>query len=292
MQLLNVIAAPLVGGIVGYVTNYIAIKMLFRPAKPWMIGRFRVPFTPGIVPKRKDKLAEILGNSVVEKFFNADDLEHVFLSDDFKNAVADSVMNLLSNPETKLQFLSSASQENPMLDKAKDELCVRIQAAILKANLAQRIAQEGGRIFQKQTGKSAIKKALIDETLSAVSGPLAGQIENYVIQNGRTIIRPVIDAELDELAEEPISNVIDALGTEKEAQKQLIINIYESFMRTHVRSIVESIDVGGMITEKVKQMQPSEIEALVVSVVSRELKYVVILGALIGMLIGTINIFI
>ena len=293
VDLLRIIAAPLIGGIVGYVTNYIAIKMLFRPANPVMIGRFRVPFTPGIVPKRKDKLAEILGTSIVDKFFNADDLEIVFLSDDFKKAVAGNIFDLMNNPETTLHFLSNESgKQNPSLENVKDELCIRIQAAILKSNLSDRIAQEGGRIFQKSTGNSTIKRLLIDETVSAVSGPLSKQIENYVIQNGRSVIRPVLDAEFEELSQEPVSSVVSNIINDKDEQLRLITDIYESFMRTHVRPIVESIDVGGMITEKVKQMKPSEIETLVVSVVSRELKYVVLLGALIGMLIGTTNIFI
>lgn len=68
MQIPHYISSPLVGGIVGYITSWIAIKMFFLPRKPVMIGRFRLPFTPGIVPKRKDALAEILGNAVVEKF--------------------------------------------------------------------------------------------------------------------------------------------------------------------------------------------------------------------------------
>ncbi len=293
MQLLNIIAAPLVGGIVGYVTNYIAIKMLFRPAKPVMIGRFRVPFTPGIVPKRKDKLAEILGRSIVEKFFNADDLEIVFMSDDLKNAFADSLMDLINDPATTLCFLKKESGEHdPILEKAKDELCIRIQAALLRADLPERIIREGRKNTHKRSGASSLKKALLSETVSTISQPLSERIENYIVERGRLIIRPVIDEEFEALSCEPVSNILSEIIPDKAQQRQRILHIYESFMCTHVRSIVESIDVGGMITEKIKQMQPEDVESLVVSVVSRELKYVVLFGALIGMLIGTINIFI
>ena len=44
---------PVIGLIIGYVTNNIAIKMLFRPLKPVYIGKRRVPFTPGLIPKEK-----------------------------------------------------------------------------------------------------------------------------------------------------------------------------------------------------------------------------------------------
>ena len=52
----NVILAPVVGGIIGYITNDLAIKMLFHPYKPIYIGKFRVPFTPGLIPSQKNGL--------------------------------------------------------------------------------------------------------------------------------------------------------------------------------------------------------------------------------------------
>ena len=60
MHYLELISGPLIGGIIGYSTNYIAVKMLFRPLKPVKIGNYTLPFTPGIIPKRKDKLAEAI----------------------------------------------------------------------------------------------------------------------------------------------------------------------------------------------------------------------------------------
>jgi uncharacterized membrane protein YheB (UPF0754 family) len=63
-------------------------------------------------------------------------------------------------------------------------------------------------------------------------------------------------------------------------------------MRAYVRPIVSTIDVGGMITEKVKGMDAAEIEGLVLDVVRKEFRYLVWLGALLGVVIGTVNIFV
>ena len=38
----------------------IAIKMLFHPFKPYYIFRFRIPFTPGLIPKRREEIARKL----------------------------------------------------------------------------------------------------------------------------------------------------------------------------------------------------------------------------------------
>lgn len=56
------IIALLIGAVIGYVTNYIAIKMLFRPhEKKYILNKIPMPFTPGIIPKKKKSLAKNIG---------------------------------------------------------------------------------------------------------------------------------------------------------------------------------------------------------------------------------------
>lgn len=63
-----------VAAIVGGVTNHFAIKMLFHPRKAIYIGRWRVPFTPGLIPKRKDDIAASFGEVVSEYLVTSDGL--------------------------------------------------------------------------------------------------------------------------------------------------------------------------------------------------------------------------
>lgn len=64
MNIVSLLAGPVIGGVIGYFTNYIAVKMLFRPKTAIKIGSFTVPFTPGIIPKRKPALARAIGQAV------------------------------------------------------------------------------------------------------------------------------------------------------------------------------------------------------------------------------------
>ena len=64
MNILHYLSGPAIGAVIGYFTNYIAVKMLFRPLKEVKIGRFTLPFTPGMIPKRKDALACAVGKAV------------------------------------------------------------------------------------------------------------------------------------------------------------------------------------------------------------------------------------
>jgi len=58
------IAPPLIGAFIGYLTNKIAIRMLFRPLKPWYFGKIRIPMTPGVIPSKRHLLAVNIGKMV------------------------------------------------------------------------------------------------------------------------------------------------------------------------------------------------------------------------------------
>lgn len=58
------IIGSLVGAVIGYITNWLAIKMLFRPHNELRIGKFKVPFTPGLIPKEKSRIAKSVGETI------------------------------------------------------------------------------------------------------------------------------------------------------------------------------------------------------------------------------------
>jgi uncharacterized membrane protein YheB (UPF0754 family) len=57
---------PLVSALVGYLTNWVAIRMLFRPHKEKRLFGLRLPFTPGLIPRKRAELAESIAQAVSE----------------------------------------------------------------------------------------------------------------------------------------------------------------------------------------------------------------------------------
>jgi len=72
--LLPYLVPPLLGAFIGYVTNHIAIRMLFRPLRPWRVLGVRVPLTPGIIPSKRGELAEKMGQMVGDHLLTAEDV--------------------------------------------------------------------------------------------------------------------------------------------------------------------------------------------------------------------------
>ncbi len=58
------VTPPIIGAFIGYLTNRVAIRMLFRPLKAWRIGGLRVPMTPGVIPSKRLDLARNMGEVV------------------------------------------------------------------------------------------------------------------------------------------------------------------------------------------------------------------------------------
>ena len=65
---------PLIGAIIGWVTNYLAVKMLFHPRKPIPLGFFTLQ---GVFPKRQEAFAHKLGQIVSTELFSADDVKRL-----------------------------------------------------------------------------------------------------------------------------------------------------------------------------------------------------------------------
>ncbi|RWX52319.1 hypothetical protein VU01_10205 [Candidatus Electrothrix marina] len=98
-QLLTYAGPPLLGALIGYLTNKVAIRMLFRPLNPWYILGKRVPMTPGIIPSKRHELAENIGDMVGEKLLTATDIGTALSAEPFQDhlyqIVDDQVQDIL-----------------------------------------------------------------------------------------------------------------------------------------------------------------------------------------------------
>ncbi len=71
------LSPPILGGIIGYFTNDIAIKMLFRPYRAIYIAGRRVPFTPGLIPRNQERLAGKISNTIMGSLLTPEELQNL-----------------------------------------------------------------------------------------------------------------------------------------------------------------------------------------------------------------------
>ncbi|WP_250277669.1 DUF445 family protein [[Clostridium] colinum] len=82
--MINNFVSPILGAIIGYFTNWLAIKMLFLPYEPKYIGKFKIPFTPGLIPKERKKISKKIANITAEKILDKHTIEENLFSTENK----------------------------------------------------------------------------------------------------------------------------------------------------------------------------------------------------------------
>lgn len=86
-----------VGALIGYITNWLAIKMLFRPHHEKRIFGIRVPFTPGLIPKERSRIAKSVGEAVGTHLLSTDDFVGALCSKEVKKQVVEWLKNKLKD---------------------------------------------------------------------------------------------------------------------------------------------------------------------------------------------------
>jgi uncharacterized membrane protein YheB (UPF0754 family) len=71
------VVPPIVGAVIGYFTNDIAISMLFRPYRPIYIGKRLLPFTPGLIPRNQERLAKRVSDTIMGSLLTPEELQNL-----------------------------------------------------------------------------------------------------------------------------------------------------------------------------------------------------------------------
>lgn len=188
MELLfKILFLVVIGAIIGGVTNSLAIKMLFRPYRPVYIGRWKLPFTPGLIPKRRADLAEQLGKTVMEHLLTPESIQRKLHDTEFQHEVIE-----WAQKEAR-KLLESDQTLAAMLEREFD-------VTGLKEQVDEKIDTAVRSVFENMYGRTledvfpARLLARIDEKISVFADHIADASANYVQSpEGRVRLQAFID---------------------------------------------------------------------------------------------------
>lgn len=296
-----ILLRPLVGAGIGYITNLIAVKMLFHPIKPIKIWKFTLPFTPGIIPKNQSRLAHSIANSISNKLLTEDTLKQSLLSEEMKNKLIQSLDNYLdelqeTNKSKSLEdYLSSLiSEEDFLKEKSsiKLHLTNNIYNKLLNYNIGNIIANELTLACEDSIKDSTIGKLFGKNLIKKVSEKSQSRINTYIEENGHELIYSMVDSEINKYCNSTKSDFLTILNKSNLNIKSIVLNLYESFILNNLNTILNYIDISSIIENKIANMDTKELENLILKIMKKELNALVNLGAVIGFLLGLINLFI
>ena len=97
-----------VGTLIGWFTNYLAIKLLFRPYKEMNFFFFKIQ---GLIPKRRDEISENIADVVEKELISVDDIENKLKEVEFDDGMIEKVLDKLVEEKLKKSIL----EKNPLL---------------------------------------------------------------------------------------------------------------------------------------------------------------------------------
>ena len=223
-----------IGAIVGAATNYMAIKMLFRPYKPIYFKRWRLPLTPGLIPKRREDLAVQLGKTVSDYLLTPDTIKRKFLSEEVRKNVLQFAQTkveqeIFLNDKTLKDWIELAgfghlpqtiegkidvilfnqfeSMKHTLSTKKIRELLPEDLAGVLDKKIPEAVEQilkKGEDYFLSPEGSATIKD-MLDDFLSS-KGSIGGMIQMFV--GDSTSLVGKVQRELVKFLQAPSTNAL------------------------------------------------------------------------------------
>lgn len=291
---------PLVGAVIGYITNDIAIRMLFRPHQAKYFMGIHIPFTPGIIPKEKARIAGAIGKAVSENLMNREVLEKSLLSDDMltkmNNAIDEFVTTQGANEETIEQFARHYLTEEDIIamrQNVSDGIVKMVSSKLTDSNMGEQIAHMATEHVLAKTRNSVAGLFGADKLVAGVAQPiekiLAKHINEILQTNSQQMIKDLVVKQSDDLLNMTMSQLVSNHDEQVAQIKSGIMNAYRVIITEHLPRILQDIDISGIIEQRINEMDMDEAEAIILDVMKKELRAIVWLGALLGSIMGTVN---
>ena len=286
---------PLVGAVIGYFTNLIAVKMLFFPHEEKRIFGHRVPFTPGAIPKGKARLAKAAGKIVQNDLFTREDISGKLLTEEVEKPLIDKVMSILDeNIRDTGIVLTGSPEKYDKLEKSFIELLeTKITDALLRMDIPALVRDEGRRVLREQAARNGLLRLVVsDNLIDKAMKSVSDKMEEFIFMHAPEMISEITESRIHDLGERTPLHVLEQAGYDPEFVRKKITEAYRESVVNAVNSALKRIDVASIVEDKINSMSVEELEKGVLQVMKEELNMIVSLGALIGLLIGCINIFI
>ena len=291
---------PAVGAVIGYITNDIAIRMLFRPHQAKYLMGIHIPFTPGIIPKEKNRIAGAIGKAVSENLMNREVLEKSLLSDEMLakigNAIDEFVLTQSHNGETIEEFARHYLTEediDSMRSNVTDGIVKMVTGKLQDSRLGDNIAHMAIEHIMEKTRKSVVGLLGADKFVAGLAQPIEKLLAKHINEILQNNSHQMIDGLVTDQSHQLIGMTMKELMTGHDDQvaqaKNGLLNAYRVIITDHLPRILQDIDISSIIEQRIKDMDMAEAEAIILDVMKKELRAIVWLGALLGSIMGTIT---
>ena len=233
------------GGIIGYFTNDIAIKMLFRPYRPIYVGGRKLPFTPGLIPSNQERLAKRVSDTIMGSLLTPEELQNL-------------ARKLLQTERTQAAIQWLLKLALSQIQGGNQEKAARVIANILHDLLGQSLPRLLKVLARREDFLEAQLNQLFDQVLLELrlSETQAEQLANWVLS---AVIPPDVIRQLivDFLTDRNIKIIDDGLREKTSGTAWVVANLFgirNTLTRLRTYCLDEREESNSRLTELIQSL--------------------------------------
>lgn len=292
----NILIGTVAGAIIGGITNGIAIRMLFRPLNPVKIGRFTLPFTPGVIPKEKERIASKIGEVISKELLNEEVLHTWLLKEEICREIEKSIEDYLKEQSKNEKTLNEVLQKSIGKERSVYFIC-EIEESVTYKLYSKVISMELGKIVIDKI-QAAFKEGSLgnlfgpmsflinDSLLESIASKTEPVISKFIIEEGEGIIRKAVEEESQKMQDIQVKDLIEKANTYDELIKRAVINGYKSLVENHLTHILKTLNIAQIVEERILALDMLRVEEIILSIMNKELNAIIWFGVLLGAIMG------
>jgi len=293
---------PIIGAFIGYATNLVAIKMLFRPLKEVTIFGIKLPFTPGILPKQRGKLAQNIGDMIERELLTAEVLRARLAKQEVHSSIETSIASyttqLLDRPVESWLHAAPDEKHFPLGDLLKDFINSDVFTSLLEEIIKEWVAQKVPNPKKDDNGFSSWFKSrmrdvgamFIPAARDILKGGFVHHTENQAAFQDASLYQTAFTNVLQRYPGITLREFLSLAETKKRKTDRFLAEKSGQTLDDNIEGALRSISVKALVADRINSLDMIRVEKIILDVLSGQLKWINFFGGLLGALIGFVQV--
>ncbi|MBP8031310.1 MAG: DUF445 family protein [Acetobacterium sp.] len=296
---LSFFIGPIIGGIIGLITNGIAIRMLFRPLKAIKVWGLTLPFTPGLIPKEKPRIAKSLGDVVANNLLNQDVIKNGLLSPAMDDKITIAVNGLIAKKSTSDETLrelfyafSSAERGEQIITDVTTKVVGFSYERMVKMELGPLLSEIAVTEIVSNLQGSMFAMLINENLISSAKVKMSEIIERMVVEKGEDILDNIFEKESTNLLDKRLCDLYLEYEDRIPEFVAWVITTYHQLIDKNIGVLIHALDLSKLVEDQINGYDVLTFEKMILEIMRKELNAIVWLGGLLGCIMGLVMSFV
>jgi uncharacterized membrane protein YheB (UPF0754 family) len=291
--MISLLFSILMGALIGYGTNALAVEMLFRPYAPKYIGKWKLPFTPGLIPKEQGRIADSLGELIEKELFAPEVVSKALDTPEAKASIGAWLDQLFAtaaaSEKTPRELLVEVFGEEEYIQKREDLsslLCTYLVKKATQAKLGESFARQ----LSHRTDEKLpfLRSGSLEDVYVNTLGKL---IDRELEKSLPEIVQQYVYREAGTFLGTPLSVTVKKYEGELPRLKDGLMGLIHAAIIGALPQLLSSGHIKNLVVSRIDSLAPRELNTMLKGLMKKELAAIEWLGALLGGILGAVTYF-